>query len=195
MYLPIYPKPSYMVEKNGSYVLPLKAEMHIAPGAMDQERKELLCDMWYRFACTAAKLAIVEDAALPAHSAVIGNAECALNAEDDYAISATENGVCVCGASDLGLLHGCYTLLQMICPVCLEEGKELLQIDCAEVHDHPALGMRAIHFCLFPETTLDVLEKTIRLAAFMKYRHFVLEPWGALKLDSFIAIPRVWVSV
>ena len=57
MYLPVYPKPTSMVESSGSYAIPLKAEMRIAPGAMDEARKELLCDMWYRFACTAAKAA------------------------------------------------------------------------------------------------------------------------------------------
>lgn len=185
MYLPVYPKPTSMVESSGSFALPLKAEMRISVGAMDEARKDLVCDMWYRFACTAAKLVIVEDAGLPAHTAVIGCAECACNETDDYAITVTESGVCLKGKDDLGLLRGCYTLLQLIRPVCLDEGSEDLQIDCVVVHDRPALGMRAIHFCLFPETTLDVLEKTIRLAAFMKYTHFVLEPWGALKLDSF----------
>ena len=127
MYLPIYPKPTSMVESDGCYVLPLKAEMRIAPGAMDQARKELVCDLWYRFACTAAKLTITEDAGVPAHAAVIGDGCGTLNAEDDYAISVTAGGLCVQGADDLGLLRGCYTLLQMICPVCLEEGKELLK--------------------------------------------------------------------
>lgn len=185
MYLPIYPRPTFMEETGGSYALSLNTEMRVSSGSMDEARKELICGMWYRFACTAAKLTIVEDSGLPAHTAVIGCAKCDCNATDDYAITVTETGVCLKGNDNLGLLHGFYTLLQMIRPVCLDIGKEDLQIDCAVVHDHPALGMRAIHFCLFPETTLDVLEKTIRMAAFMKYTHFILEPWGALHLDSF----------
>lgn len=185
MYMRLWPAPASLVEAGGSYALSAKAEMRIAVGAMDEARKELLCDLWHRFAFTAGKLTLTEDASLPACTALIGNADCELKDTDEYSVNVTADGVCVKGADELGLLHGMYTLLQMIWPECLEEDDENLRIDCAEIHDRPALGMRSIHFCLFPDTSLDVLEKTIRMAAFLKYTHFVLEPWGALKLESF----------
>jgi len=185
MYLPIYPKPASMVENGGSYQLSVCAEMRIAVGAMSKERKEMLRGLWSRFCYTAGTLKIIEDLTLPAHTACVGEGECALDDADAYAVSVTEKGICIRGVSDQALLHGIYTLLQMLKPVCLDEGKENIQIDCAEVHDHPALGMRAFHLCIFPETTLLVVEKAIRLAAFLKYSHIVIEFWGAIRLDSF----------
>ena len=174
-----------MTETGGSYAVPVCAEMHVALGAMDQARKEMLCDLWHRFTCGAGRLAIVDDLALPAHTGMIGTAECTLEAADAYAITASESGVCIKGTDDLGLLHGMYTLLQMIRPVCLKKGSEELRIDCAAVHDHPAMSMRSLHVCIFPETTLMAVEKLIRLAAFMKFTHVCIEFWGTLKLDCF----------
>ena len=185
MYLPIYPRPVSYAEAGGQYQLPLQSDMRVAVGAMSKERRDMLCDLWYRFSCTTARLTITEDLSLPAHTARMGAADCECVQGDAYAISVTEAGVCVKGADDLGLLHGCYTLLQMIHPVCTQVGAENLQIACAEVHDRPAFGLRSMHICIFPETTLTVVEKTIRLAAFMKYTHLVIEFWGSLKLDSF----------
>ena len=95
MYLPIYPRPAAMTETGGSYAVPVCAEMHVALGAMDQARKEMLSDLWQRFTCGAGRLAIVDDLALPAHTGMIGTAECALEAADAYAITASETGVCI----------------------------------------------------------------------------------------------------
>lgn len=185
MNLPLYPAPVRMEETAGHYRPSLKATLSVAPGAMSGARASEICDLWRRFACTAGTLSIREDASLPAHTARMGTAEIALKPEDAYAIRVTNEGACVAGRDDLSLLHGLFTLLQLLRPLCLEAGAEELAIDCAEIHDHPVLRHRSLHVCVFPETTLEVLERTIRLAAFTKFTHIVLEFWGTLRLDCF----------
>lgn len=185
MNLPLYPAPVQMRELPGVYSPALKAELRVALGCMTEERTEEICALWRHFACTAGTLSIREDCSLPAYTACMGTAECALTASDAYAIKVTPQGFFVAARNAISLLQGLFTLLQLLRPACLDAGAEALVMDCTEIHDHPALAERMLHVCVFPETTLELLEKTIRLAAFVKMTHIVLEFWGTLRLDCF----------
>lgn len=183
MNLPLYPAPRKMQQMPGMYCPPLCAALHVAQGAFTASRAREISDLWRRFACTAGTLAIKVDETLPAHTARMGSANCQAAQGDAYGIVVTKDGFFVAGCDDLGLLHGLFTLLQLLRPISLDFGAEVLAIDCVEIHDRPALDIRSIHICVFPETTLDILEKTIRLSAFTKLTHIVLEFWGTIRLD------------
>ena len=142
--------------------------------------------LWNRFSLRMAELTVVSDDTLDANCAVlnaVGNVCPALRDEDEYALSVTAEGAFMRGADKTGLWHALLTLLQLIVPVRTEGGFEGALPE-VEIHDHPAIrGMRAIHLCVFPETTLILLEKAIRLAGLMKFTHVVLEFWASLKYD------------
>ncbi len=50
--------------------------------------------------------------------------------------------------------------------------------------DKPHLAFRAVHLCHFPETTLQQLERAIRLAALLKFNYAIIEPWGTYKSEK-----------
>ena len=54
----------------------------------------------------------------------------------------------------------------------------------ARIRDFAALGFRGIHLCIFPETTIEQLEKYVRLASYYKFNYVVIEPWGVFPYKS-----------
>lgn len=54
----------------------------------------------------------------------------------------------------------------------------------AEIKDFATLKFRGIHLCIFPETTIEQLEKYVRLASYYKFNYVVLEPWGVFPYKS-----------
>lgn len=185
MSLPLYPAPRRMLDMHGVYSPSLHAILHVAKDVFTPSRAREICDLWRRFACTVGTLTIHVDESLPAHTVRMGSADCTVEAGDDYALVVSQDGFAINGCDNTGLLHGVFTLLQLLRPICLDVGGEMLAINYTIIHDRAALGIRSIHVCVFPETTLDILEKTIRLAAFTKFTHIVLEFWGTIRLDCF----------
>ena len=97
--------------------------------------------------------------------------------------SVTESGAGISGGSREGMLRGLFTLMQLIRTKDLRPGQESLYIPGTSIVDRPALKFRCLHLCVFPETTLPFLHKIVRLAAFLKFSHIVLEFWGMLRYD------------
>ena len=175
-------------------VLPLEGELRfgrnvtlrmgaaLTPGQIEEVRA-----LWHRFCMRQAELTVEVDPALPAASAVLMAGENALPdlaAEDEYALTIDGKGAYVSARDASTLLHGLFTLLQLIVPTALGDAPEFA-LPAVTIHDHPAIGgMRAIHLCVFPETTLLLLEKAIRMAGLMKFTHVVLEFWGMLRYDT-----------
>ena len=151
--------------------------------------------LWNRYGMRLAALRVVRDGRLEENCAVLAAADIACPAlapGDEYALTVTESGAFVRGESAVGLLHGLFTLVQLVVPIRLE-GEADYAMPAVRIHDRPAIrGMRAIHLCVFPETTLLLLEKAIRLAGMMKFTHVVLEFWGMLRYDTLpeLAWPR-----
>lgn len=50
-----------------------------------------------------------------------------------------------------------------------------------DVEDAPALPFRALHLCWFPEMSASFVEREIRLAAYYRFNHVILEPWGTFR--------------
>ena len=183
MYLPeIMPAPISVRAAEGSFHLKQRAQIRLGAGLKEEMAKEFQ-SLWRGFTCRQSEIEIVRDEALKSFEAVMGDeAEISVEEADEYALAVSEKGARVAGRTENGLLHGLYTLLQLIVPTG-EERAEGFYLPAVEIHDHPRLSMRAIHLCLFPENTLTVIEKAIRLAGIMKYSHVILEFWGTLKYD------------
>ncbi len=184
MYLSkLYPKPAFCKEEESiRYSFGANETLYVTK-PLTAAVAERLQYLWHRFTCTASALTIVvkEDAA-PSVTAWLGE-KTAFSA-DYYGIRANERGVTVTAVDEKAFIDGYSTLMQLICPVNLEEGEESFYIAAAQVDDQPTIGFRSVHFCVFPESKIETLEKAIHLAGFLKFTHIVLEFWGILELQS-----------
>jgi hypothetical protein len=181
----VIPRPASVAASTGELHIGEKAVLRIHAALTDGMIAEYQ-GLWNRFALRMGILTIVSDDTLDANCAVLnatGTTCPALHDEDEYALSITGKGAFMRGINAIGLWHALLSLLQLIVPVSTED-VFVGALPEAEIHDHPAIkGMRAIHLCVFPETTLLLLEKAIRLAGIMKFTHVVLEFWGSLKYE------------
>ncbi len=100
----------------------------------------------------------------------------------DYAFSITEEGFALTGKTERDLIHAFFTLADRIRAEDGKNGSEAV-LDCGELYENAKIGLRIVHFCIFPETELWEITRFIRLAAALKYTHLILEFWGMLRYD------------
>ena len=183
----LMPVPVSVAAKAGEFHFGAEATLRVNAPLLTEGMIEEYKGLWNRYGMRKNALRVVRDERLQENCAVLCAAEndCpALGAGDEYALTVTEKGAFVRGESAVGLLHGLFTLVQLVVPVALDDRPDYA-LPAVEIHDHPAIaGMRAIHLCVFPETTLILLEKAIRLAGMMKFTHVVLEFWGTLRYEA-----------
>lgn len=122
----------------------------------------------------------------PANLCTIGTATApALPAGDEFSIRVTPTGAAVIGRDYSALMRGVVTLFGKI---TLDRAARTYRFPVWEESGAPAVGIRMVHLCVFPETSLDFLQKCIRSAALVKYSHVVLEFWGTLHYDCLRAL-------
>ncbi len=141
-----------------------------------------LASLWNRFCNTASKLEIRMEAH-PEETPCLRVGDPSVRplppgASDDYTLRVDESGAAVAANTADGLFRGFLTLVQLIESECLSEGRERFLVNSAEIRDAPAVGMRAVHLCVFPESDPTLLERAVHMAGFLKMTHVVLEFWG-----------------
>ncbi|MBO5222824.1 MAG: family 20 glycosylhydrolase [Clostridia bacterium] len=104
-----------------------------------------------------------------------------LEAEDEYAVLITPEGVCISAKNQAGLFHGYLTMLDRI--ETKDVAKGIFSLNCAEIHNAPKAAYRMIHLCVFPETTLESLQKYIRFCGALRFTHITVEFWGMYKYE------------
>lgn len=182
MYLKyLYPAPkSFTENENERFAFGSRVTVRVSGLAPEEAARVGI--LWNRFSCTASEPELVSGG--EGFRLDIGDgADCALSTGDRYALKAGASGVTVKGIDGTALLDGIKTLVQLICPDTLEEGREAFYISAAEIHDSPAIPFRAVHFCVFPDSSLNNLEKAIHLAGFLKMSHVILEFWGTFPYE------------
>lgn len=181
MYLQqLYPPVENRETGTGSYTF--GAELHMAvTGDVSPETLAHLQTLFSQFTCSGGKLLWKHFSGAKAVTAMTSEDICLTGeGEEDgsYSIAVNEDGIRISARDAATFIHAFYTFLQLIIPENLEEGKERFSVLYTKIHDKPALGMRMIHLCVFPETTFQLLIKAIRLAGFLKFTHVILEFWG-----------------
>jgi len=176
----LYPAPKSFTEDE-SVRFVFGASVTAVVSGLEPAVSERMKSLWYRFSCDASTLELTEGG--NGFRFVIGNAACALAEGDSYAIHADAAGVCVAAKDSVSLTDGIKTLVQLICPIELAEGKESFYISAADIHDAPAIGFRSLHICVFPDSQLYSIEKAIHLAGFLKLTHIILEFWGTFRYE------------
>jgi hypothetical protein len=186
----IHPYPNKVVWGNGALKISRRARLAVARDC-EADIVALLKETWRQFTLGAVDLEVTSDAALKAGQFVLGTA-CPpeREAQETYALRVESGGVAASAMDAAALRHAWFTLLQLLQP----DGVLDFTVPLVEIQDWPALKFRGLHLCIFHETTPLMIEKALRLAAFLKFSHVVLEFWGMLRLDALkeLSWPEAW---
>ncbi len=102
--------------------------------------------------------------------------------DEEYAINIGKNGISVAGKNLSSLLQAFKTMRQM---AEAERGGAGQVFTFCEIKDSPSLKFRALHLCVFPEISIEFLEKQLRLASFYKFNYVVIEFWGTFPFKNY----------
>ena len=111
---------------------------------------------------------------------MIGEGEAADIEDAENVINVTGNGSYIKGTTYTNLVHGFFLFLEGL---SYDRKSDFYSFKKGVYRRSGELSFRSIHFCIFPETELAFLRKSIRTAALSKFTHVVLEFWGMIKYD------------
>jgi len=186
----IHPYPNTIVWRDGTLSLSKRATLAVGRDC-DASVVGIMKELWHRFTFGAVKLDVTRDTALKAGEFSLGRARPPQREPNDtYALTVDTAGIGASAVDAAAMRHAWFTMLQLL------QARDDLSFAAphVEIHDWPALKFRGLHLCVFRETTPLMIEKAIRLAAFFKFTHVVLEFWGMLKLDALreLSWPEAW---
>lgn len=190
----IHPYPNSITWGAGSLTLSKRVTLALgreaAPGIAP-----LLQSTWRQFTLGALDLELTRTAGLKAGEFMLANARPPEpQPPATYALTVGAAGAAAAAADPAALRHAWYTLLQLLQAADAPGGGLMFTLPHVAIQDWPALKFRGLHLCIFHETTPLMIEKALRLAAFFKFSHVVLEFWGMLRLDALkeLAWPAAW---
>ncbi len=182
---PIYPQPLKVQWNYGVYEFGSRVKLYC--NFDDPLQLNTMQELWRNFTMGTSALEIRTCDTMSKFCAVISDTEPEtmpkLADGFEYTVSVTEKGFTLAASDKEGFAHAFFTILQLFNARCLDEGRVRFAAPCVLIQDRPQLAFRGIHLCVFPETTLLLLEKAIRMAGFMKFTHVVLEFWGTIEYD------------
>ncbi len=136
----------------------------------------LACELWHNFCFTASTADIsVSGGGFFFRS---GKAKIPENFDTAYTLSVTDEGFAATAKDARSLMLAYYKLLSLIEAEELDIGAERLKIPAGIYTGTDDGKLISAHLCLFPETKLDMLRKSLRLLAYLGFSHTVLEFWG-----------------
>jgi hypothetical protein len=156
---------------------------------------EMMLNTWQRFTFGAVELSLSQDAVLKAGQFTLAGARPPQPQPNaTYALKVDASGIAASAMDAASMRQAWFTLLQLLAANDADGGGLAFTLPHVEIHDWPALKFRGLHLCIFPETPPRMIEKAIRLAAFFKFTHVVLEFWGMLRLDALqeLSWPEAW---
>jgi len=184
MYKEIYPKPCKVSCSEGQFNFGKELTLKISKNFSKRESLPVIADLWKNFTAGICKLNILQSDDQENFLFTIGNpANVEIEKGMTYVVYTDENGIAIKADSDLSLLHGFYTLLQIIRPIGMKCGEESFAVNCGRIDDAPSLGFRCMHFSISFDTNLHKLRKCFKMAAFLKFTHFAIEFFGSLRFD------------
>lgn len=190
----IHPYPNMVTWGEGVYKLGRRVRLAVARDA-DPGVVKLMEETWRQFSLGAVELTVMIEATLTTGQFTLdGTRPPQRQSNATYALKVDSSGAAASGTDVPSVRHAWFTLLQLLQAEDMPHGGLGCTLPQVEIQDWPALQFRGLHLCVFPETTALMIEKAIRLAAFLKFSHVVLEFWGTLRLDALkeLAWPDAW---
>lgn len=184
MYQAIYPEPKKITCKEGSFEFGTELTLKISKDFKMEASLPLMAELFKNFTGGVCKLNIERNCDENGFLWTFGEpGKIELDSKYTYSVSVDEKGIAIKAKDDLSIIHGFYTLLQMISIDDLKEGNEKFSVDCGRIDDAPDLDYRFVHICVDLGADLNVLRKQVRFIAMMKYSHIIFEYPGSLKYD------------
>lgn len=182
----VFPNPYIYEKKDGNLVFSENVNLMVSDSFKNEKFLKLSCELWDNFTSGKSNLNVIKSSNLKNAAIIsaskVSDAFCG-KTDYEYEIDCGCEKILITYSEDVGLIHAFSTILQLVGPYRRKTGD--FSIDCFVIKDKPALKFRAVHFCIFPETSFLFLKKMIRLCGLMKCSHLILEPWGMIKLESF----------
>ena len=193
----VFPQPYKFEERTGEFIFKNKVYLILDKDFDNKEFLKLSPELWNNFTAYKSELEVVFCDNLK------GSARIALTVDEkpimkdtefEYELECNENGIDIAYSETIGLIHAFATILQLIS--AYRRKTDDFVIKNILVQDKPALKMRAMHLCVFPETKLLFLTKLVRLCGLLKCSHVIIEFWGMLKLETleYLAWPFAYTK-
>ncbi|MBM3892743.1 MAG: hypothetical protein FJ388_26800, partial [Verrucomicrobia bacterium] len=174
----IHPYPNKVTWGAGTLSLSKRATLTVGRDC-DAGVVEMMKDLWKRFTFGAVELAVTRDAALQAGEfGLAGGKPPQREANATYALTVNASGIAASATDAAGVRHAWFTFLQLLDADDAPGGGLSFAVPHVEIQDWPVMKFRGLHLCIFRETPPHMIERAIRLAAFFKFTHVVLEFWG-----------------
>lgn len=125
---------------------------------------------WFQ-AAPAVRAAAAPDSGLP-------------EGDEVYALSAKDGALRIAARTLQGVRWAMATLRQIAQPARGTLRTEAYEVPEFSVRDCPDTAFRALHICAFPEYSPVRVERAIRLAAYYKFNHVILESWGVFRSEK-----------
>ncbi|MCY2987217.1 MAG: family 20 glycosylhydrolase [Planctomycetota bacterium] len=191
----LHPYPNKITWGTGTFNLARNVKLAVG-GDSDPALVQMLQETWQRFTFGTVELAVTRDASLTAGQFTLSGARPPQRQpKATYSLKVDAAGIAASATDAAGVRHAWFTLLQLLeADESAAGGGPVFTLPQVEIHDWPALKFRGLHLCIFHETSPLMIEKAIRLAAFFKFTHVVLEFWGMLRLDAMreLSWPEAW---
>ena len=186
------------VKWHGNYLKIAGQANLVTADSISADTVELFKSTWNNFTHSKVKLNITGNRDLPQNSLLLAPggkipAAVKLDPNSTSALRVDEHGVAAFGLTETDLKYSWFSMLQMLaCDRTPRAGS--WQLPLMSMQDFPTLKFRGIHLCVFPETTFEFVEKIIKLAAFLKFSHIVIEFWGMLQYETLpeLAWPQAY---
>ena len=185
----MFPKPKIVLDNGGKMCFGKELTFVVGKRFMDDERISFFKELFSNFTNGASVLKVVlsenENIAVLSVRGAVEKYK-GFEYAGEYAIQTDEDQCVMHYKDEAGLCHAFCTVLSLI----EMTGKETFLIPKVQIVDKPTIKFRAIHICVFPETRYEMLKKFVRMAAFTKYSHIILEFWGTFKYKCLAALSR-----
>ena len=103
--------------------------------------------------------------------------------DEAYEISAKDGVLRISANTMQGVRWAMMTLRQIAQPVRGTFRLSGYEVPEFTVRDRPEVKFRAMHLCAFPEVSKVRIERGIRMAAYYKFNHVILESWGVFRSE------------
>lgn len=182
--LKLYPMPKNVVEKAENFTFGDTVFFTVDAEFENSDFIKSAAELWNNYTIGKSRL-------IPVFEKTEGFAflsftkECAesFKTQDEYSVSVDREAVKIAYSKSIGLIHGFFTVLQLMSPYRRATGD--FMICGAEISDSPELDFRAIHIAVFNSSDLFFLKRCIGVCAMLKCTHVCMEFFGSLKLESF----------
>lgn len=156
-------------------------EKNVAATAGKALNTAIIREFWENFSFKSSALSITES---EENIFVIGNAERPDMLGSDFGIKITSSGIYIAAKDERSLIRAFLTLIDGM--KMSADGDVYLEV--GEFSAASAVGIRMVHFCVFPDTKLCELEKFIRFGGALCYTHLILEFWGMYRYKCLDAL-------